>query len=266
MGKKHLAERILAPQLVLNGSEQRLQLVLAENGALLAAEELAVGGSAMQHLAPALDGLLKRLGLPPAELAGIACVRGPGGFTGLRMILALGLGLSRAANVPLAGLDYLPLIAAGPAALLTGTLAVITHARSRQVYVQTFSAPDATPLDHPRPLSLEQATAVLAKLPGPVAVVGSGWRNNAEFLTQALPNVRVLDQGFDNPLPGVLARAAAKASYSMAAVEPLYLRASDAEDNLAAIAATRGLDPAEAEELLAKATSTIVSPGRPDAC
>ncbi|MBU1002052.1 MAG: tRNA (adenosine(37)-N6)-threonylcarbamoyltransferase complex dimerization subunit type 1 TsaB [Proteobacteria bacterium] len=260
MARIPLSKRAPTPQLVLNGSERRLQLVLAEEGRLLASQEMGVAGSAMQHLVPALQSLLERLELAPTDLSGIACVRGPGSFTGLRMILATALGLSRAANVPLAGLDYLPLIAAGPAPLLEGTLAVVTHSRSRQVYIQTFSAPEGQALSDPQPFLLDQAAAVLGTLTAPVCAVGSGLRNHLDFFLATLPELRILDEGFDHPLPHVLARAAAAAAYAHAPIEPLYLRASDAEDNLADIAALRGIAPDEAQRRLVKATSTITAP------
>lgn len=263
MGRKRHPRRAAAPQLVLNGSEQRLQLVLAEDGEVLAAEELAVGGSAMQHLAPALEGLLARLDIGPKQLTGIACLRGPGSFTGLRMVLAMALGLARAADLPLAGLPTLPLIAAGPVGMLTGTLTVITHSRSHQVYLQAFTAPGGQPLDEPRPLPLEAAAEAITALPGPVFAVGSGLRNNAEFFARELPQLRALDPGFDHPLPHALARAAADAAYGPEAIEPLYLRASDAEDNLASIAENSGLSADEAHARLEAATSGLTGPSCP---
>jgi len=248
------------PALVLCGAEERLQLVLAQGGAVLAAQELAVGGRAMQHTAPALAALLGALGLTAQELTGVAVVRGPGSFTGLRMTMALALGLARAAGLPLAGLDYLPLLAAGPAPLLHGTLAVLTHSRSAQVYMQPFAMPSATPLAGPAPMSLEAAVAAVAALPGPCRALGSGLRNNAEFFAAALPGVALPDARFDHPLPHVLARAAQAAAFGPEPPEPLYLRASDAEDNLAAIAASRGLDPASARRQLDEATSRLDAP------
>ncbi|WP_461208333.1 tRNA (adenosine(37)-N6)-threonylcarbamoyltransferase complex dimerization subunit type 1 TsaB [Desulfocurvus sp. DL9XJH121] len=250
-----------APVLALNGCEARIQALLAKDGEVLACRELAVAGSAMQHLAPAIQGLLADMGLAAADLGGVACVRGPGGFTGLRMILATALGLARAADLPLAGLDYLPLLAAGPAPLLSGPLAVLTHSRSSQVYAQAFACPAGGPLGPPLPLSLEQAAAWL-KDAGAARALGSGLRKHAEFFAQAVPGLSPLPEDFDHPLPRVLARAAALADYSPDDIEPLYLRASDAEDNLSAIAAGRGLDPADARERLDRATSSLNDPNQ----
>lgn len=251
------------PVLVLAGVEGRIQVVLAADGVVLSARELAVAGSANQHLAPAIAGVLADFGLAAGELAGVACVRGPGGFTGVRMLLATGLGLAQAARLPMAGLDHLPLLAAGPAPLVRGPLAVVTHARTRQVYVQIFHCPAGEPLGPPRPLGLDEAASALAEA-GAVAALGSGLRRHEAFFREALPGLDLLPEGYDTPMPHVLARAAQAAAYGHEPVEPLYLRASDAEENLANIAAGRGLDPKEAKRRLDEATSRVAAPSCKD--
>ncbi len=248
--------------LAVNAAEGRAQLVVAAHGGdLLGSVELAAAGRTNAHMAPAAAGLLERLGLAVSDLGGVACVRGPGSFTGLRMSLAFCLGLSRGAGLPMAGLDYLPLVAAGPGPLLAGTLAVWARSRKGQVYAQHFSPPDMTPLCGPQALALADAAhslaAVAAARPGPVTVVGSGTAMDgaAEALAENGVPPRPPGRPWIDPLPEVLARAACGASYGPEAPEPLYLRLSDAEQNLSAIARTRGLDPDEAAERLARATS-----------
>ncbi|MFW5792462.1 MAG: tRNA (adenosine(37)-N6)-threonylcarbamoyltransferase complex dimerization subunit type 1 TsaB, partial [Desulfohalobiaceae bacterium] len=116
------------PLLVVNGVESRLQIVLGDRDGLLWSHESIAPGRLMTRLAPALDWMFKTFDLSVADLGGIAAVRGPGSFTGVRLVLATVLGLSRGGAVPQAGLDYLPLLAAGPAGLLHGELWVCTHA------------------------------------------------------------------------------------------------------------------------------------------
>lgn len=264
MARKRPTIKNYAPTLVLSGPEDRLSLVLAQDGDILAAQELAVQGSAMQHLAPAVDAMLERLSVTTADLTGIACVRGPGGFTGIRMVLAHALGIARGAGIPLAGLDYLPLIAAGPAPLMDGPLAVITYSRTKQVYLQVFETPDLSPMTDPMPLSIEEAAATLRSLEvedgQSLAMLGSGLRKNMDFFASELPGAWILDARFDHPMPAVLARAAASVQYSDSPIAPMYLRASDAEDNLAQIAAGRGIAPEEAQARLAQATSHVTAP------
>jgi len=261
MGKPKTSFRFHRPQLVLNGTEDRLQLVLAQDGVAGAAQEWTVPGRAMQFLTPALKGMLDSLSLTTADLSGIACVRGPGSFTGIRMILGTALGIARAAELPLAGLDYLPLLAAGPQPLVTGTVAVLTHSRTRQVYLQCFTAPDGTPLGGPQPLSLDAAGEELSRIEGPVFLLGSGLRRNAEFFAELeLNQGTILSARFDHPDPDVLAEAALHAEYSDAPIDPLYLRASDAEDNLSYIAGKRGINADEAAERLNRAVHSVTAP------
>ncbi|MEW5773670.1 MAG: tRNA (adenosine(37)-N6)-threonylcarbamoyltransferase complex dimerization subunit type 1 TsaB [Thermodesulfobacteriota bacterium] len=242
------------PVLALCGVEARLTAVLARRGAVLAALSLDAPGRHNEVLAPAVERLMRLADVAPADLSGVACVRGPGSFTGVRMTLAFSLGLARAASLPLAGLDYLPILAEACAPLLDGTLAVLTRARRGQVYVQPFAAPGGRPLAAPRAAALKALPGLLAGLPAPLRLAGGGATENRAELAGLLPGVQVLDAAWDHPLPAVLARLACAAAYSSAPIEPLYLRASDAEDNLEAIAAAKGLDPAEARRRLDEAT------------
>ncbi|NJB67594.1 tRNA threonylcarbamoyl adenosine modification protein YeaZ [Desulfobaculum xiamenense] len=260
MGKPKAAPRFDEPVLILDGTEDRLQLVLAQDGMVGAAQAWTVPGRAMQFLAPALKALLDGMDLTPRNLSGVACVRGPGSFTGLRMILATALGMSRAAQIPTAGLDYLPLLAAGPAPLVSGTVAVITHSRTRQVYMQAFCAHDLTALAPAVALSLEDAQRALDALPRPLHILGSGIDRNGEFFAEHAGDAIILPVRFNHLSPEVLAEAACAADFTLAPIEPLYLRASDAEDNLRTIAAGRGLDPDDAARRLMEATTSVKSP------
>ncbi len=247
--------------LTLNAAEERLQLVMGEaQGAVLHAQEWHSPARAMPLLAPGLEHAFVRLGLCreqlPQRLAGIACVRGPGNFTGLRLSMATALGLAKALGVPLAGLDYLPLLAAGPAALMPGLLAralwCLAYARQGEVFVQGFawpSRPSETPphLGPTRCLPLEQALRRVQSGPQPCLLLGSGVRRHQAQVAEAAlpPGVLLLPQAWDAPRPELLHGAALAATYGPEPVAPLYLRVSDAEENLPQIARKQGKDPAE---------------------
>lgn len=55
----------------------------------------------------AVDSLLKEAGLPPAELDFVACGRGPGAFTGVRLGIALAQGFALGAGCPVVGVSDL---------------------------------------------------------------------------------------------------------------------------------------------------------------
>lgn len=243
-----------------------MQFVLGARGetgaAHLHAQEWTVPGKAMQHLAPAIEHALCRLGASPEAVTAVACVRGPGSFTGLRLTLATAIGLSRALGIPLAGMDYLPLLAAAPAATCSGgSLWVLTHARREQVYVQGFvPAPDSLMPESMGPAQsahLSELPGLLAQAPLPTRLLGSGVRRNLAGLNALLagPDAPlVLPPHLDHPAPSLLLACAASLPLSLEPIEPLYIRASDAEENLADIARGRGLSLDQARHILDSST------------
>lgn len=228
--------------LALNCAEERIQVVLGAGGSLLFSEEILCPGQSIRHLPTAVDRALAVHGATPRDLAGIACVRGPGSFTGLRIAHAAMYGLSRPFSIPMAGLPYLELLAGQAAPFASGEIWALTYARKGQVYMQGFSA--GRPLGPVRPAHAAKARESLAARPGQIHLLGSGLRRNAEL--QGLANATDLPATLDAPLPGTLLAAAATAAYSAEPPAPLYLRKSDAEDNLDAIARSRGIPADEA--------------------
>lgn len=267
--------RCIEPLLVLNGAEETLQLVLGRRPApggprsLLHSQEWAAPGEAARYLAPSIEHALRAAGVAPKDLAGLACVRGPGGFTGLRLVLSTALGLASAWGLPLAGIEYLPLLGAQAAsaaralnASARGSVFVLTHARREQVYLQEFSVEESGAGQAPEPLGpalvmpLEFAAQAVLSGPEPRFVCGSGLRRNRVFLESIWEGrARVLDAGFDRPRPETLLAAADAANFGRSPIEPLYLRPSDAEANLRDIAKKAGVDAERMAERLAALTS-----------
>jgi len=243
--------------LAIGGTEERLQLVLGQPGpdgcTLLTSRQWTVPGQSIKFLIPGLEQTLDSFGLDIDIIAKIACVRGPGSFTGLRLILAAAEGLAAGHGIPLAGLDYLPLLASGPGALITGPLHVLTYARRGLVYLQSFDAPSLTEHAPLESLSLDEAALRMTEFGGDAHLMGSGLHKNPDFfnaLAAANPGYTLLSEQWDNPSPDTLLAAAFAADFSQDSIEPVYVRPTDAEDNLDTIAAKRGLDPAEAKKRL----------------
>ena len=236
--------------LVLNGVEDRLQLVIGSEQDVYYSWEMRVLKQGMRYLPPAVDYGLKACGISATDLSGIACVRGPGNFTGLRIVLSIASGLNKGSGVPLAGMDYLPLLAKTPCRQATGEVWVLTHARHELVYVQGFAAPESAALSSPVAMSLQDVTEMLAKRDAHLILLGSGVRRNLHYLEQSLPKVEIPDSLWDRLGADTLLREALNLQYSQEAVQPLYLRKSDAEENIVQIAAKRGITPDEASKLL----------------
>ncbi len=84
-------------------------LALAVDGAILAAVEQDAARDHSKMLLPAINGLLCG---HSARLDGIAVVKGPGSYAGLRVGIATAEGLALAHGVPLRGIGTLPAVAA----------------------------------------------------------------------------------------------------------------------------------------------------------
>ncbi|WP_457571517.1 tRNA (adenosine(37)-N6)-threonylcarbamoyltransferase complex dimerization subunit type 1 TsaB [Desulfovulcanus sp.] len=234
--------------LAVNGAESTLQVVIGHNQAVLLAQEIYAPGQAMKYLAPILHQALEFLGLNFTDLKGLAYVRGPGSFTGLRLVLAHVFGLARGCDLPVAALDYLPLLALGPGPLLTGELWVVTHSRRNQVYAQGFKVPEVKAISEPKALGLADLEKILNKRTKKVYLLGSGVRKNQICLQNK--SWEILPILWDKPLTEVLLAQGTQAKFTKKIIPPLYLRPSDAEENLPHIARSRGLDLGQAQKML----------------
>ena len=247
------------PLLVLCGVSSQLTATLGRPGSVLDHRQAPATGRAAETLAPLVAAMLCRAGLTVPELGGVACVRGPGSFTGIRVVLATALGLSLGAGLAMAGLDYLPLLAATAARRATGVVVVLTHARAGLVYGQSFLADGGVvPLGPLEVLTVGQAADRVAEAAavGPTWLVGEGAERYRQAFRAAAPEAVFFGPESGAPDPDVLLRAAAGAAYGFAPLEPLYLRPSDAEENLVAFAAVRGLSATVARERLRQYAAT----------
>lgn len=235
------------PVLVLNCAEECAQIVLGTPGDVLFAETIRCPGQSIRFVPTAMSRALDVAGLKASELAGVACVRGPGSFTGLRIAHASMHGLARAAQIPMAGLELHALLADQLAPLVTDEIWIATYARRNQVYLQGFVG-TATILAGITPLTVPEAWTLIASRNVQTVLCGSGVRKNT--LLSDIPRSRILPAYLDRPSAETLLQAAGNAAFSTEPPAPLYLRKSDAEDNLDAIAASRGISPDEARRLI----------------
>ena len=247
--------------LALNNCEERLQMAVGEmtdqGPVLLAVQEWSVPGRTVRFMVPGLGSMLGALGRTPDMIQRMACTRGPGSFTGIRLALSAVAGLAAGIGpgVELVGLDYLPLLGAPPARATGRRVWVLTHARRRLVYIQGFEAETGRADNAPLPADLDQAACIIRSGPENARLLGSGIRNNREFfdaLVEESGNHAILDESFNTPRPEILLRAAGEASPEDGCPAPLYIRVSDAEENLDRIAALRGMNPDQARRMLAE--------------
>ena len=198
-------------------------------------------GASARHasgLLPTIRERLQEFGAKPTDLGLIAVGLGPGSFTGLRVGLAAAKGLAFALGIPLVGLDTLDAIALG-AGDMTGTIRVAVDSRRGELFVADYEP--RGPNEFPRRLSPtrpEPTDAWLASLrPGDLPI---GPALDKPALHALLPLfVPGLDPALNSPRPASLLELARLAfrenrSDDPATIEPIYIRASAAEERLPA--------------------------------
>ena len=225
----------------MEGSTPVLSLALVrEEGEVLASLRFDRGDQGESHsrLLPAvLDELFARAGVGVKDLSGVAVGIGPGAFTGLRVILATAKGIAYARRLPLAGISTLEALALAAPAPEGAAVVPILDARKKEVYAALYLRAGAGVVElEPRAaLPPERLAEKLAGLPGPLVLLGEGYRVYRDILDRATEGRR-LDLGELPRAPGAeeVARLAFREMLeydreAIFALEPDYVRQSDAE-------------------------------------
>jgi tRNA threonylcarbamoyladenosine biosynthesis protein TsaB len=170
--------------------------------------------------------LLAQAGLGWGELDAIAVGVGPGGFTGLRVGIATARALARGRGVPLLGVGTLRALAEP---IPDRTAVAIIDARRGELFVAAYNGVEV--LLAPRVI----APDALDRLElGPLAIrplaVGDGAAAQRERLERAGIEVPAAEAAQHRVSAGAICRLALAGEATRGgAVEPLYLRAPDAE-------------------------------------
>jgi tRNA threonylcarbamoyladenosine biosynthesis protein TsaB len=176
-------------------------------------EVLAERRSRAQTLLEDVDALLRQGGAHPRDLDALAVGTGPGSFTGVRIGLAAARGLALSLGLPGAGVSTLDALAAGAPDALP-----VIDARRREVFTVVGG---------------ERAAVAPAKLelPRGAVCVGSGavrYRSVLEELGAVVP-----PDGDERHLPHARLHARLAREFGpVESIEPLYLRAPDAEKSV----------------------------------
>lgn len=250
-------------ELILNACEGTLQIAITESEALRASQEYAVPRGATDILIPAVQEMCRHLHIRPQDFCRIACVKGPGSFTGIRLVLATAAGLRRTVGAQLAGLDYMQALATTVVqqreVLYGNHVWVVTHARRELVHVQHFTSfGPVIPAQSATRVALlapAEAMAQIAKRPG--LLCGSALVRYPDiFLAQRTGSGPALSPQ-SSPMPQLvkpsieaLCLLARHGDYANADIEPDYVRPVDAIDNLGRLAARQGLSEQEAHSRL----------------
>lgn len=97
--------------LALDTSTSTGSVALHGEKGLLGLLTISVDSTHSEGLMPAIDGLLHRAGACMDDITAVACVAGPGSYTGLRIGVATAQGLALAKNLPCVSLSSLDVLA-----------------------------------------------------------------------------------------------------------------------------------------------------------
>lgn len=232
-------------ELILNASEGALQLAVTWDEELLCFEEWRGKKGASEILADALAEIFRRLDIGAVNLRRIACVTGPGSFTGIRVILSTAAALRRTSQAQLASLSYLQALAATAVmyreALYPANIAVLTHARRNLVHFQKFRSygPVIPPVAESEVVLVEPERALMELAGSGAIVCGSGLERYPEVFALPVtgkgpdkaPDLTLLSR-LRHPSAQALCLLARHGDYFPNDLEPTYTRGCDAVENL----------------------------------
>ena len=176
------------------------------------------------RLIPWVHALLEEAGIVMAELSGIAVASGPGSFTGLRVGMAAGMGLSQARNIPIWGA---PSWHHRGIAVKQASALVLMDARKGRVYAAHIQA-GALRMG---PVDAEPERVLEWDLPPDTYVTGEGARVYASIISSR--GLTIVDDP-SAPAVGLLAELGVQAFEGGAndrafALRPEYIRDADAK-------------------------------------
>lgn len=210
--------------IAVDTSSERSSVALVEGGEIRGEVRLATSVPSIA-VVPAVELILRSLGLAASDVEGFAVTLGPGSFTGVRVGLSTVQGLALGSGRPCVGLSTLDVLAAGIAGE-ADSLVVLADAFRDEVFVGRYDR-NARALAPP---SRERPDAVLASLPAESVLTGDGARRYESLVRAALPRARIAQP--DAFLAGRLGRLAEPRlekgeGVSAADLRPLYLRDAD---------------------------------------
>lgn len=206
----------------------------------IATRELPAHRASNTKLLPTIDALLPEIGIPRERIACIACGRGPGSFTGVRICMATAKGVAMALEVPLIGVSTPDAVAWKLwADGVRGDVAVVADAMRKEVYPVRYAiadegverlnadvvmkAADGVPFIGAPDLVTGDGLAKYADLYAPVAPLAA----EAQWTPTGAGLLLTLQAAWRAGLADPFDAEAGNPAYAL----PVYTRLSDAEEN-----------------------------------
>jgi tRNA threonylcarbamoyladenosine biosynthesis protein TsaB len=216
--------------LAIDSSGGACSCAIWQDGQIIAQSLLQNGLTHSVNLMPMLENMLTSCGVEPSQADYIACVTGPGSFTGVRIGVSAARAMSAAAQKPCIAINALEALAQRSFA---GTVCPMLDARRGQVYCAAFNG--GKRLLEDEATSVEEFISAVKKLPPPYLFTGSGAVVHREIVSQAFNGDDRAFIAWENEsyvcAAAVATLAAQRTQNALSRHEllPYYLRASQAE-------------------------------------
>jgi tRNA threonylcarbamoyladenosine biosynthesis protein TsaB len=222
----------------IDTSTAQVSVAIGDGVTVLGAVQLSGGRRHAEQLAPAIDSLRRELQIDLGHLAAIAVGTGPGLFTGLRVGVTTAKVMAQALRIPVVGVPSLDLVAY-PLRHADRQIVAVLDARRREVFAARY-LPVPGGVQRVSDYAVHVPAELVADLAADRTVSARGLllagdgvdRFRAEFET--LEHAEFAGSEFGAPSIAALVQLAT-ARYEREefgqpdALEPLYLRQSDAE-------------------------------------
>lgn len=192
-------------------------------------------GKHTRDLMPECQTLCNQLNVTPQDIDALVVSAGPGSYTGLRVGMMTAKAMAYALNRPLISLNSFEIVArqAFDADSTISLLEVVADAQQDRVYIQRFT----NPLQAENNLSIVQGEMWRASLSAGMTVTGPGLKQQQSLLPVT---IRIMDESLWQPQLNALLQLGYQAYQNQQfadpfTLEPLYLRASSAEEQWTAM-------------------------------
>lgn len=212
--------------LAFESSAIAASVALVQDGKLIAHYEQATALTHSKTLLPMAEDMFKNTEMSLKDVDIIACAKGPGSFTGIRIGVSTVKGLCFGANKMCAGISTLEAMAYNGVAA-GGIICCCMDARRNQIYNAKFKIENGKPvrLCEDRAIALEEL-----ELDENMFLVGDGAELTAKFLNEKGVSYRLAPENLRLQTAYGVAMAALDAKpISSAELLPVYLRLSQAE-------------------------------------
>ena len=210
-------------------------VAVLSDGAVVCEQTVANRLTHSANLLPMIDTALTASGLTLADMDRLACVTGPGSFTGVRIGVSTLKGLAHGCGKPCVGVDALEAMAAGISGF-DGLVVPLQDARAGQVYAAAFTVCDSRPARvlADQPISVNDLAALLPSLGERFLFLGDGMPVHRACLTELLGSRAFFaapQHAFLRPSAVAVLAAEETETLDYRALMPMYLRAPNAERN-----------------------------------